>query len=155
MNTPNRDIDGLLELMTDDAVYAASVGPEPGRTFRGRPELVAGFRTMFEHDAGARIEQGEPLVLGGWAVSTWAYHFVRADGSPWSGVRHRRHRFGRLPLLLGNLQRRAAHPPLGQPGKPQHRSYRMARLSRPRPARSPPLGRHGLQLRCNRPGHGP
>jgi ketosteroid isomerase-like protein len=96
----NRDIGGLLELMTDDAVYAASVGPEPGRTFRGRPELVAGFRTMFEHDAGARIEQGEPLVLGGWAVSTWAYHFVRADGSPWSerGIDLWRFRDGKICL---------------------------------------------------------
>jgi ketosteroid isomerase-like protein len=29
-----RDVGGLLELMTEDAVYAASVGPEPG--FFGR-----------------------------------------------------------------------------------------------------------------------
>ncbi|MFB4270464.1 nuclear transport factor 2 family protein [Nonomuraea sp. GTA35] len=32
------DVGGLLELMTEDAVYAASVGPEPGRTFRGHAE---------------------------------------------------------------------------------------------------------------------
>ncbi|MEU8247258.1 nuclear transport factor 2 family protein [Nonomuraea sp. NPDC048916] len=95
-----RDADGLLELMTDDAVYAASVGPEPGRTFRGRTELAAGFRTMFEHDAGARIEQGEPLILGEWAVSTWAYHFVRADGSRWSerGIDLWRFRDGKICL---------------------------------------------------------
>jgi ketosteroid isomerase-like protein len=75
------DVDGLLKLMTDDAVYAGSVGPEPGRTFRGRDELAAGFRIMFDHDAGADIEQGEPVVFGDMAVSTWTYHFVRADGS--------------------------------------------------------------------------
>jgi ketosteroid isomerase-like protein len=75
------DIGGLLELMTDDAVYAASVGPEPGHTFRGHAELAVGFRAMFDHDAGAVIEQGEPIILGEWAVSTWAYHFVNADGS--------------------------------------------------------------------------
>lgn len=65
-----RDVAGLLELMTDDAVYAASVGPEPGRTFRGRPELADGFQAMFDHDAGAVVEQGEPIVLGDVAVST-------------------------------------------------------------------------------------
>lgn len=70
-----RDVDALLALMTDDAVYAASVGPEPGRTFRGHAELAAGFREMFAHDAGALIEQGEPEVFGARAVSTWTYRF--------------------------------------------------------------------------------
>ncbi|MEH1129763.1 nuclear transport factor 2 family protein [Micromonospora sp. CPCC 206061] len=73
----SHDVDGLLELMTADAVYAASVGPEPGRTFRGHQELAAGVRTMFDHDAGADIEQGEPVAFGDMAVSTWAYHFCR------------------------------------------------------------------------------
>jgi hypothetical protein len=36
---------------------------------------------MFDHDAGAVIEQGEPIFLGDWAVSTWAYHFAGPDGS--------------------------------------------------------------------------
>src|SRR5207302_4000436 len=31
-----RDIDGLMALVTDDIFYGASVGPEPGATFRGR-----------------------------------------------------------------------------------------------------------------------
>jgi ketosteroid isomerase-like protein len=75
------DVHGLLALMTDDAVYAASVGPEPGRTFRGHDQLAAGFREMFEHDAGARIEQGEPDVFGGRAVSTWTYRFATPDGA--------------------------------------------------------------------------
>ncbi|MFJ7078966.1 nuclear transport factor 2 family protein [Streptomyces sp. NPDC098781] len=75
-----RDVAGLLDLMTDDAVYAASVGPEPGRTFRGHHELAGGFRAMFEHDADAVIEQDEPVVKGDWAVSTWTYRFVVADG---------------------------------------------------------------------------
>jgi ketosteroid isomerase-like protein len=64
-----RDVDGLLALMTADAVYTASVGPDPGRTFRGHAELAAGFREMFAHDAGAEIEavlcaRGHPPHLG-------------------------------------------------------------------------------------------
>ncbi|MEU7747605.1 nuclear transport factor 2 family protein [Nonomuraea sp. NPDC049158] len=78
-----RDIGGLPALMTEDAVYAASVGPEPGRTFRGHAELADGFRAMFEHDAGAVIEQGEPLFNGEWAVCTWTYHLVPDSGSPY------------------------------------------------------------------------
>lgn len=75
-----RDVDALLALMTDDAVYAASVGPEPGRTFRGRTELATGFREMFAHDSGAEIEQGEPEVFGARAVSTWTYRFPGPGG---------------------------------------------------------------------------
>ncbi|MEV0390360.1 nuclear transport factor 2 family protein [Nonomuraea sp. NPDC050643] len=79
---------------------SASVGPEPGRTFRGHSELEAGFRAMFEHDAGARIEQGEPLVQDEWAVSTWAYHFDGADGSQWCerGIDLWRFRDGKICL---------------------------------------------------------
>lgn len=31
-----KDIDALMTFMTDDCVYAASVGPEPGKTFVGK-----------------------------------------------------------------------------------------------------------------------
>lgn len=55
---------------------------------------------MFEHDAGARIEQGEPLVQDEWAVSTWAYHFDGADGSQWCerGIDLWRFRDGKICL---------------------------------------------------------
>ncbi|MBX6356948.1 MAG: nuclear transport factor 2 family protein [Micromonosporaceae bacterium] len=95
-----RDVAGLLELMTEDAVYAASVGPEPGRTFRGHQELAEGFRVMFDHDAGAVIEQGEPVIFGEWAVSTWTYRFAAADGSQWCerGIDLWRFRNGKICL---------------------------------------------------------
>lgn len=77
----NRDVDALLALMTDDAVYASSVGPEPGSTFRGRDELASGFARMFAHDAGAIIESGgEPLVFGDSAVSQWRYRVPDGGG---------------------------------------------------------------------------
>jgi ketosteroid isomerase-like protein len=90
-----RDVDALLAMMTDDAVYAASVGPEPGRTFRGHPELVAGFREMFAHDSGALVEQGEPEVFGARAVRTWTCHFPD-DRRCERGVDLRRFRDGKI-----------------------------------------------------------
>ncbi|MEV1243357.1 nuclear transport factor 2 family protein [Nonomuraea sp. NPDC049750] len=95
-----RDVGALLELMTEDAVYAASVGPEPGRTFRGHAEPADGFRAMFEHDAGAVIEQGEPLINGEWAVCTWTYHLVSDSGSPYCeyGIDLWRFRDGKICL---------------------------------------------------------
>src|SRR5580765_8103215 len=48
-----RDIDGLMALVTDDVVYGASVGPEPGATFRGRDEVRRGFETHAAPRSGA------------------------------------------------------------------------------------------------------
>lgn len=76
-----RDIEALLSLMTDDALYAASVGPEPGQTFRGHRELREGFEKMFAHDLDAEIELGEPVIFGTQAIGTWVYRFRHADGS--------------------------------------------------------------------------
>jgi SnoaL-like domain len=47
-----KNIDALLELMTEDCVYGASVGPEPGRTYRGKSEVRSGILLMFGHDQG-------------------------------------------------------------------------------------------------------
>jgi ketosteroid isomerase-like protein len=77
-----RDIDALLSLMTPDAVYAASVGPEPGRTFRGAAELRAGFEEMFAHDAGADIALDDPQLFGDQAIGGWTYTFADSEGEP-------------------------------------------------------------------------
>ncbi|MGW0801442.1 hypothetical protein [Nonomuraea sp. NPDC002799] len=55
---------------------------------------------MFEHDAGAVIEQGEPLMNGEWAVCTWTYHLVADDGSPYCeyGIDLWRFRDGKICL---------------------------------------------------------
>jgi ketosteroid isomerase-like protein len=92
-----RDVPALLGLLTPDAVYAASVGPEPGTTFRGQVEIAAGLAVMFAHDEGAQATQGEPMVLGDAAVSTWTYTF--SDGRPSQhGVDLWRFRDGRIAL---------------------------------------------------------
>ena len=59
-----RDIDGLMALMTDDIVYGASVGPEPGATFRGRDEVRRGFEHMLRHDQALGVHAGPVVIVG-------------------------------------------------------------------------------------------
>ena len=68
------DPDQVMALMTDDCVYEASVGPEPGATFRGAAELRAGLETMFAHDAAARTEITDVFAAGDRAAWEWRYY---------------------------------------------------------------------------------
>jgi ketosteroid isomerase-like protein len=113
-----RDIDALLQLMTDDAVYAASVGPEPGQTFRGHTQLRAGFETMFAHDLDAEMEFGEPVIFGDQAIGTWTYRFSQPDGSYTSEIGVDRWKFRENKVLLKDAYRkvRAAQVDLGGAG---------------------------------------
>jgi ketosteroid isomerase-like protein len=63
----------VVALMTDDGIYEASVGPEPGRTFRGA-ELLAGLEAMFAHDAPARIEITDVFACGDRVAWEWRYY---------------------------------------------------------------------------------
>ena len=75
-----RDVDALLDLMADDAVYAASVGPDPGVDYRGKGSIRRGLAEMFAHDAGADITLEPPAFFPGGAVARWTYAFVEPDG---------------------------------------------------------------------------
>lgn len=67
------DVDALMGFVSDDVVYSASVGPEPGETFRGRQEVRAGFASMIAHDAGAEARSGRTWILGDVGVALWSY----------------------------------------------------------------------------------
>jgi len=68
------DPDRVMALMTDDCVYEASVGPEPGTTFRGAAALRAGLETMFAHDAVARTEITDVFAAGDRVAWEWRYY---------------------------------------------------------------------------------
>lgn len=67
------DVDVLMTFMTEDCVYEASVGPEPGRTFTGRTEVEAGFRAMLSHDSDGESKGGRCAVLGDLGIAEWSY----------------------------------------------------------------------------------
>ena len=71
-----KDVDALMALVTDDCVYAASVGPEPGTTFRGREVVRAGFEQLLAYDAQAENRGGESFVAGDRGFAAWEYLYT-------------------------------------------------------------------------------
>ncbi|MBE2317503.1 nuclear transport factor 2 family protein [Solirubrobacter sp. CPCC 204708] len=76
-----KDVDALMALVTDDCVYAASVGPEPGTTFRGRAAVRAGFEQLLAYDAEAENRAGESFVVGDRGFAAWEYVYTDATGA--------------------------------------------------------------------------
>src|SRR5438132_14290520 len=75
-----RDIDGLMALVTDDIVYGASVGPEPGATIRGRDEVRRGFDHMLRHDQVVREHAGRVVIVDDHGSAEPTYHLWLAYG---------------------------------------------------------------------------
>ena len=74
------DIDTLMSLVTDDCVYSASVGPEPGQTFVGREAVRDGFLALLAYDADGKSGEGRAALLGDIALAEWSYEFRDATG---------------------------------------------------------------------------
>ncbi|MFI6513227.1 nuclear transport factor 2 family protein [Streptosporangium sp. NPDC050855] len=75
-----KDLDLLMDFMTDDCVFVASVGAEPGTTFRGREEVRRGFALMLAYDEGYESRGGEAFVAGDRGASKWSYTRTDEDG---------------------------------------------------------------------------
>jgi hypothetical protein len=80
------DIDELMNMTTDDCVYCASVGPEPGTTYVGREAVREGFLAMLAFDSDAVSRAGRVFIAGSVGVSEWSYLF-RAGPDPDREVR--------------------------------------------------------------------
>jgi hypothetical protein len=68
-----KDVGALMEFMTDDCEYHASVGPEPGERYVGKDEVRRGFQTLLNHDAGSESLPGKLYVYGDRGVAEWFY----------------------------------------------------------------------------------
>ncbi|MCE9523262.1 MAG: nuclear transport factor 2 family protein [Alphaproteobacteria bacterium] len=67
-----KDIDLLLRCVADDIVYGASVGPEPGTTYRGKAAAAEGFKTIMAHDRGQTMSVLSAAFHGDRAYVEWA-----------------------------------------------------------------------------------
>lgn len=79
-----KDLDALLELVTDDCVFRASVGPEPGTTYFGRDEVRRGFAQLLAtliDDASPQTEAEVTLLSRDFAVTRWTTR-LPVDGGP-------------------------------------------------------------------------
>jgi taurine dehydrogenase small subunit len=76
-----KDLDKLLKFITDDCVYSASVGPEPGETFRGRDEVREGFARMLAYDTGAERHSDDAWIFGERGVALWSFGYKDDEGN--------------------------------------------------------------------------
>ena len=72
------DVEELMSFITEDCIYEASVGPEPGRTFIGRAQVEKGFRQMLQHDGDAESKGGRCAVLADLGIAEWSYVKIAA-----------------------------------------------------------------------------
>ena len=79
------DVETLMELMAEDCMFRASVGPEPGVTFSGRDEVRRGFEQFLGAARGGPepdTDTEEPLISRDFAVTRWTSRFPKSDGAP-------------------------------------------------------------------------
>lgn len=74
------DADAVMQLMSDDCVYSASVGPEPGMTCRGRSEVARGIGEMLSFEAGGESRQGRVWFADDRAFAEWDYDEIAPGG---------------------------------------------------------------------------
>jgi ketosteroid isomerase-like protein len=76
------DVEALMALMTEDAVFHASLGPEPGQTFRGAAEVEQGFRLYLSKasSSDSTTDTQDDLISADFAVTRWRTRTVGPDG---------------------------------------------------------------------------
>jgi ketosteroid isomerase-like protein len=77
-----KNVDALLQLMTDDCVYGSSVGPEPGRTYKGKSAVRAGILSMFAHDDGTVSSVSNLRIGENHAYWEWHYSIATEQATP-------------------------------------------------------------------------
>jgi ketosteroid isomerase-like protein len=65
------DVAILMTCVTDDIIYGASVGPEPGATYIGKEAVAEGFRVIMEHDRGRTMSTANATFLADRAFVEW------------------------------------------------------------------------------------
>jgi rhodanese-related sulfurtransferase/ketosteroid isomerase-like protein len=74
------DLDALMGFVTDDCIYLASVGPEPGTTYRGREEVRRGFAAMLAYDRGRERQASMVVVTDDMGFAKWSFTKTTAGG---------------------------------------------------------------------------
>ncbi|MCC6944193.1 MAG: nuclear transport factor 2 family protein [Thermomicrobiales bacterium] len=75
-----RDIDGLMDLITDDCVFE-NTSPRPdGERFVGKAAIREVWSGVLQ-TPGMRFETEEMVASGDRVTTLWVYHWANADGS--------------------------------------------------------------------------
>lgn len=77
----NYDIDGVLELFTDDVVFDASSGDEPvGKRYIGKDQARVQIQRVIAALPGHQMHDGTSFVHGDTAIAQWTMTHTAADG---------------------------------------------------------------------------
>ena len=75
-----KDVEELMSFLTDDCIYNASVGPEPGTTYIGREAVRRGFEELLKYDDKAESRAGRVFIAGNRGAAEWSYIFTDDSG---------------------------------------------------------------------------
>lgn len=76
-----RDLDGCMECLCDDAVYAAAIGPEPGTIYAGKPAIRARLAEIFADTTISPLACGRFFPHGDTGLMEWSIDARMPDGS--------------------------------------------------------------------------
>jgi ketosteroid isomerase-like protein len=100
-----RDVNAVMELMTDDVVFE-NTGPAPeGTRVSGHTNMREHWRTFFLANPDALFEEEEIVAAGDRVVVRWTYR-KQKDGKPWHlrGIDLFRVRDGRIAEKLSYVK---------------------------------------------------
>jgi hypothetical protein len=66
-----------MACMKKGCIYGASIGPEPGRSYRGSKEVRDGIAAMWVHDRSIRSDVFNLVISGPHAM--WEWRYIRCD----------------------------------------------------------------------------
>lgn len=75
-----RDLDGCMECFSDDAIYAAAIGPEPGTTYVGKPAIRAKLAEIFADVTISPLACGRFFPHGDTGLMEWSIDKRMPDG---------------------------------------------------------------------------
>ncbi|MEM7562745.1 MAG: nuclear transport factor 2 family protein [Pseudomonadota bacterium] len=74
------DAGAVMRLMSEDCIYSASVGPEPGKTYRNFAQVTKGVGEMLTFEAGGESRQGQVWFAEDRAFAEWDYDDIQDNG---------------------------------------------------------------------------
>ena len=76
------DVDGIMQLMTDDCIFENTNPPPDGSRFLGTVDVKAYWEKFFASNPDARFETEEMFAIEDRCICLWIYHKTK-DAKPW------------------------------------------------------------------------
>ncbi len=74
------NLEALMACVSDDFVYRASIGPEPGTTYSGHDAVRTGVQAMWAADTGSQAQITHIALFGDQGWIEWIYRWPQMGG---------------------------------------------------------------------------